>query len=94
MPAASIFSRSSSISLVWSSPSPLLLNRLHLLAQEVFALVLADLRLDLGLNLRAQLEHLGFLDEEPVEQIETRAHVTVSSTSCFTAVLGSQGSTR
>ena len=53
----------------------LLLYRLHLLAQEVFALVLADLRLDLGLDLRAQLEHFGFLDQEPVQQIEARAHV-------------------
>ena len=53
----------------------LLLNRLQLLAQEVFALVLPDLRLDLRLNLRAELEHFGFLDEQPVQQIEARAHV-------------------
>ena len=53
----------------------LLLNRLHLLAQEVFALVLADLRLDLRLDLRAQLQHFGFLDQQAVQQIEARAHV-------------------
>jgi hypothetical protein len=48
MPAASIFSPSSSISFVWSSPfAQLFLNRLHLLAEKVFALVLADFRLDL-----------------------------------------------
>ena len=56
----------------------LLLNRLHLLAQEVFALVLADLRLHLRLDLRAQLEHLGFLDEQAVEQVQPRAHVDAS----------------
>jgi hypothetical protein len=36
----------------------LLLNRLQLLAEEVLALVLADLGLDLRLDLRAELEAL------------------------------------
>src|SRR5579862_5706527 len=35
----------------------LFLNGLHLLAQKVLALVLADLRLHLRLDLRSQLEH-------------------------------------
>ena len=47
----------------------LLLNRLHLLAQEVLALVLADFRLHLRLDLRAELEDLELLDENPVQVV-------------------------
>ena len=55
MPAASIFSRSSSISLrLIVALAELLLNRLELLAQEILALVLADLGLHLRLDLRAR----------------------------------------
>ena len=53
----------------------LLLNRLELLAQEVLPLVLADLRLHLGLNLRTQLEDLQLLDQDAVEQVHARANV-------------------
>ena len=53
----------------------LLLNRLHLLAQEVLALVLADLGLHLRLDLRAELEHLELLDEDPVQVVHPRADV-------------------
>ena len=53
----------------------LALNRLELLAQEVVALVLADLRLHLRLDLRAELEHLELLDEQAVQVVEPRAHV-------------------
>jgi hypothetical protein len=53
----------------------LLLDRLHLLAQEVLALVLADFGLHLGLNLRSQLENLELLGEDPVELIHPRAQV-------------------
>ena len=52
-----------------------LLNRLQLLAQEVVALVLADFRLHLALDLRAELEDLELLDEQAVEQVETRTDV-------------------
>ena len=51
------------------------LDRLHLLAQEVLALVLADLRLHLRLNLRAELEDLELFDEQPVERVHPRADV-------------------
>ena len=53
----------------------LLLDRLHLLAQEVLALVLADLGLHLRLDLRAELEHLELLDQDPVELVHARADV-------------------
>ena len=53
----------------------LLLDRLHLLAQEVLALVLADLGLDLGLDARTELEHLELLDQDPVQRVHARAHV-------------------
>ena len=53
----------------------LLLNRLHLLAQEVLALVLADLRLHLRLDLRPELEHLELLDQDPVQAVHPRADV-------------------
>ena len=51
------------------------LDRLQLLAQEVVALVLADLRLHLRLDLRAELQHFELLDQDAVQQIEARAHV-------------------
>ena len=47
----------------------LLLDRLHLLAQEVLALVLADLGLHLRLNLRSELEHFELLDQDPVQVV-------------------------
>ena len=53
----------------------LLLNRLHLLAQEVLALVLADFRLHLRLNLRPELEDLELLDEDPVQVVHPCADV-------------------
>ena len=53
----------------------LLLDRLHLLAQEVLALVLADLGLHLRLDLRAELEHLELLDQDPVQAVHPRADV-------------------
>ena len=53
----------------------LLLDRLHLLAQEVLALVLADLGLHLRLDLRAELEHLELLDQDAVQVVHPRADV-------------------
>ena len=53
----------------------LLLDRLELLAQEVIALVLADFRLHLALDLRSELEHFELLDQQAVEQIEAGADV-------------------
>ena len=53
----------------------LLLDRLQLLAEEVLALVLADLRLHLRLDLRPELEHLELLDQDPVEQVHAGADV-------------------
>ena len=53
----------------------LLLDRLHLLAQEVVALVLADLRLHLGLDLRPELEDLELLDQDPVQAVHPGADV-------------------
>ena len=52
-----------------------LLDGLHLLAQEVLALVLADLGLHLRLNLRAELEHLEFLDQDSIEVVHPGADV-------------------
>ena len=42
----------------------LALDRLQLLAQVVLALALVDLRLDLGLDLRAELDHLELAGED------------------------------
>jgi hypothetical protein len=53
----------------------LLLDRLELLAQEVLALVLADLGLHLRLNLGPELEHLELLDQDPIERVHARAHI-------------------
>ena len=76
MPAASIFSGEllDFLGLVVAL-AELLLDRLHLLAQEVLALVLADLRLHLRLNLRAELEDLELLDQDPVQVVHPRADV-------------------
>ena len=64
-PASSICSRSSLISAWVSSSSPSsLLDRLQLLAQEVLALGLVHLGLDLGLDLRAELHHLELARED------------------------------
>ncbi len=52
-----------------------LLDRLHLLAQEVLALVLADLGLDLRLNLGPELEHFEFLDQDAIEVVHPGADV-------------------
>ena len=52
-----------------------LLDRLHLLAQEVLALVLADLRLHLRLNLRSELEDLELLDQDAIQVVQPRADV-------------------
>ena len=52
-----------------------LLNRLHLLAQQIFTLVLADLLLNLLVNLRAELENLEFLREFADQRFEPLAHV-------------------
>ena len=53
----------------------LLLDRLELFAQEVVALVLADFRLHLALDLRAELEDFELLDQQAVQQVEPRADV-------------------
>ena len=53
----------------------LLLDRLHLLAQEVLALVLADFGLHLRLDLRAELEDLELLDEQTVERVHPGADI-------------------
>ena len=53
----------------------LLLDRLQLLAQEVLALVLADLGLHLRLDLRSELEDLELLDQDAVERVHPRADV-------------------
>ena len=53
----------------------LLLDGLQLLAQEVLALVLADLRLHLRLDPRPELEDFQLLDEDPVERVHARADV-------------------
>ena len=53
----------------------LLLDRLELLAQEVLALVLADLGLDLRLDARAELEDFQLLDQDPVERVHAGADV-------------------
>ena len=53
----------------------LLLDRLHLLAQEVLALVLADLGLHLRLDLRSELEHFELLDQDAVQVVHPRADV-------------------
>ena len=53
----------------------LFLDRLELFAQEVFALILADFRLHLRLDLRTDLEHFQLFDEEPVQHVRAGADV-------------------
>ena len=53
----------------------LLLDRLHLLAQVVLALRLRHLGLDLGLDLRAELEDLGLLGQRPRQLLQAVADV-------------------
>ena len=57
------------------SLAELFLDGLELLAKEVLALIFADLGLDLRLNLRAELENLELLDEDPVQAIHARPHI-------------------
>ena len=57
------------------SLAQLLLDRLHLLAKEVLALVLPDLGLHLGLDLRTELEHLQLLRQDAVELVHPGADV-------------------
>jgi len=52
----------------------LLLNGLHLFAQQVFTLVLADLLLHLFVNLGAQFENFEFLGEFANQGFEALAH--------------------
>src|SRR3989454_983715 len=49
----------------------LLLDRLHLLAQVVLALRLRHLRLDVGLDFRAELQDLGLLAKRADEPLES-----------------------
>ena len=53
----------------------LLLDRLELLAQEVLALALVDLGLDLGLDLRAELDHLELAGEDLGQAPQPLGHV-------------------
>ena len=53
----------------------LLLDRLQLLAQEVLALALVDLRLDLRLDLGAELDHLELAGEDLREAAQPLADV-------------------
>ena len=52
-----------------------LVDRFELLAEEVLALVLADFRLHLGLNLRSDLEDLELLDQEPMQHEQSIVNV-------------------
>ncbi len=52
-----------------------LVNRLELLAQQIFALALADLFLNLLLNLVAQLQNFEFLGEFANQGFQAPAHV-------------------
>ena len=51
-----------------------LLNRLHLLAQQEFALALVDLLLNLVVNLVAQIEHFAFFGEFADQRFQALAH--------------------
>ena len=53
----------------------LLLNRLHLLAEEVLALVLPDFGLHLRLNFRSELQYFQLLDEDAIQIVHPRADV-------------------
>ena len=52
-----------------------LLNGLHLFAQQVFALVLADLFLNLLVDLAAEFENFQFLGEFADQHFQALAHV-------------------
>ena len=52
----------------------LLLNRFHLLAQQVLALILAHLLLHLLVNFRAKLQHFQFFREFTNERFEPLPH--------------------
>ena len=52
----------------------LLLNRLHLLAQQVLALILAHLLLHLFVNFRAQLQHFQLFREFTNQRFEPLPH--------------------
>ena len=63
----------------------LVLDRFHLLAQEELALSLVDLRLHLGLDLGAELDHVELAGED-LERWRRRATTsTSSSSSCFSS---------
>ena len=53
----------------------LVLDRFQLLAQEELALALVDLRLDLGLDLGAELDHLELAGEDLREVAQARGDV-------------------
>src|SRR5438876_974182 len=55
--------------------SEFLLDRLHLLAQDVLALGLVHLGLDLALDLALELQHLDLLGQELADQAEPIRHV-------------------
>src|SRR5690606_39336842 len=52
--------------------SELILDSLHLLAQKVFALLLVDIRLDLGTNPLGEPQHLEFRSEEHTSELQSR----------------------
>ena len=52
-----------------------LLNGLHLLAQKILALVLADLLLNLLVDLAAEFEHFHFLGEFADQRFQALAHI-------------------
>ena len=52
-----------------------LLNRLHLLAQQILTLVLAHLLLNLLVNLRAQFEHFQFLRKLTNQRFQPLSHI-------------------
>ena len=53
----------------------LFLNRLELLAQKVLALVAADFRLHLRLDLGSQFEDLELFDEDAIQRIHALTHI-------------------
>ena len=65
----------------------LLLDGLELLAEIELALALAHLRFDLRLDLRAELEHFGFLGEDGASRERRALMSPVSRSSCLTSVL-------
>ncbi len=57
--------------------SQLVLDRLQLLAQEELTLPLADLRFHVGLDLRADLDHLEFSGEQLRQSVQTLGDVAL-----------------